>query len=483
MKSYYKLIRHDGNRELFRAVDMSIIALANGYPFHIHAQGLRGTGKTSIMRAVKDILPPIVRIKNCMYNCHPAAPHCPEHRSLSPESIAEIGTESVPCPFLEISHSAKIGTVVGSIDLARLTDKSDSIAALLPGTIPKAHRGIIFVDEINRLADTSPEIADVLLDLMGTKPGRIQVEETGLPTVELPVSVAVWAASNPDEDPGPLVQIRKQLADRFDLAVNMGRPSDYQDVMAILEQKNQSISATEHKPIRVAGRLSDITSDSAMRNVFASIYVDFGLESLRAVESMETAASLSALIAGRTAITIDDIVGTVPLVLNNRADNGTITSILRYLDGLSVINQAKNDEQSTPVKESLKEVISNKGSQNINWWARLWNSLKNVWKLNRYAAKPLINPPLPNKINEIRPSAPPGPKKSQEMSQQGDNSSCSTTNVNSNMPTKQAKGQSSQGEEQEKIIDPNQTIIQAPPNQATPLSKLAIEHFVTSEDK
>ncbi|MGI6092192.1 MAG: magnesium chelatase [Veillonellaceae bacterium] len=482
MKSYYKLIRHDGNRELFRAVDMSVTALTNGYPFHIHAQGLRGTGKTSIMRAVKEILPSIVRIKNCIYNCHPAAPHCPEHRNLSPEAIAAIGTETVPCPFLEISHSAKIGTVVGSIDLARLTDKSNSIAALLPGTIPKAHRGIIFVDEINRLADTSPEIADVLLDLMGTKPGRIQIEETGLPTVELPVSVAVWAASNPDEDPGPLVQIRKQLSDRFDLGVNMGRPSDYQAVMAILEHKNQNTSVEEHKPIKVVGNLSDITCDSTIRNVFASIYVDFGLESLRAVESMETAASLSALIAGRKAITIDDIIGTVPLVLNNRADNGTITSILKYLDGLNISNNVKNAVQPIPVQDSFKEELSKTDRQDNNWWAKLWGSIKGKFKLSRFAAKPLINPPLPNKINEVRPSAPPKPKKSSEMSQQGDNSSSSTTSNNSNMSTRQTKSHSSPGE-QEKIANPTQVVIQAPPNQATPLSKLSIEHFVTSEDK
>ena len=55
----------------------------------------------------------------------------------------------------EISHSAKVGTVAGSIDLARLTDSTNPAAQLLPGLIPQAHRGIIFIDEINRLADTS----------------------------------------------------------------------------------------------------------------------------------------------------------------------------------------------------------------------------------------------------------------------------------------------------------------------------------------
>ena len=71
------------------------------------------------------------------------------------------------------------------------------------GTIPKAHRGIVFIDEINRIADTSPEIVDLLLDVMGTKPGRIQIEEAGLPVTEIPVQVTVWAASNQMRIPAP----------------------------------------------------------------------------------------------------------------------------------------------------------------------------------------------------------------------------------------------------------------------------------------
>ncbi|MDN5376498.1 MAG: magnesium chelatase subunit, partial [Thermacetogenium sp.] len=153
---------------------------------------------------------------------------------MTPEEIAALGTEQIPVPFLEISHSAKIGTVAGTIDLGKLTNPSRPEAALLPGIIPQAHRGIVFVDEINRLADTSPEITDVLLDAMGTKPGRVQIEETGLPVVEVPVAVSVWAASNPDEEPGPLAEIRRQLSDRFDLVIPMGRPTTPEEVVDIL---------------------------------------------------------------------------------------------------------------------------------------------------------------------------------------------------------------------------------------------------------
>ncbi|EKP95870.1 hypothetical protein [Thermaerobacter subterraneus] len=226
MQDYASLIRHEGNRQLFEAVEMSIIAQLWGEPLHLHAEGVRGTGKTTILRAARRILPRIERIRGCPYNCDPQAPHCPLHAHWTPDRIAAHGTEWIPMPFREISPSAKVGTVTGSLDLGRLTDPARPEAALLPGTLAQAHRGIVLVDEINRLADVAPELADCLLDVMGTKPGRLQIEETGLPPVEIPVRVAVWAASNPDEEPGPLEEIRRQLSDRFDLVLDVRRPGE-----------------------------------------------------------------------------------------------------------------------------------------------------------------------------------------------------------------------------------------------------------------
>ena len=107
-------------------------------------------------------------------------------------------------PFVEIGHGAKLGTILGSIDLKKLTSGNNPEATLLPGAIPMANRGIIFIDEVNRLAETAPEITDVLLSVMGTKPGQVKIEETGLAPYEINICSSVWAASNPDEDPGPL---------------------------------------------------------------------------------------------------------------------------------------------------------------------------------------------------------------------------------------------------------------------------------------
>lgn len=326
---YHQLIRHNGIEPLFHAIEMSVIAACNHLPFHLHAEGLRGTGKTTALRAAHALLPPIERIKGCIYNCDPKNPHCPHHKDLTQEEIAAIGTEFVPRPFLEISHSAKIASVVGSIDLSKLVNSENSTAALLPGTIPQAHRGIIFVDEINRLADTSPELADVLLDVMGTKPGRIQIEEAGLPIVEMPVEVSIWAASNPDEEPGRLADVRRQLSDRFDLTIPVKQPSDVLSVQRILTKTSLDTQLPQTFSIP---SLDDISFHDDLQQILANIYVQFNLESIRSIQAIENASRLEAAISHRKTAHIDDIMKAIVPTLSHRVSAQTIEQILHYLD-------------------------------------------------------------------------------------------------------------------------------------------------------
>lgn len=351
MIPFYKLERYEGNEPLFELVTMSVISSLAGEPLHIHAEGLRGTGKTTIMRAAKDILPSITRIKGCIYNCDPAAPHCPYHRNLSREEIKELGTEEIQMPFLEISHSAKVGTVAGSVDLARLTDETNPEARLLPGLIPQAHRGIIFIDEINRLADTSPEITDILLDVMGNKPGHIQIEEAGLPVVDVKVSVSVWAASNPDEDPGPLEEIRRQLSDRFDMVCFMGRPNSVDILSQMLKEnshqwkcrQNKDEKIDEDKNVAICGDIINwadkyMQADlpDFLRNYIARLYIKHNLESIRAIEAMQTGAILHSIIKGRDKVLIGDVTHMIPLVLKHRVDSDTMVRMINDVDSKGV---------------------------------------------------------------------------------------------------------------------------------------------------
>lgn len=367
MIPFSKLERYEGNETLFDLVTMSIVSSLVGEPLHIHAEGLRGTGKTTIMRAARGIVPNITRIKNCVYNCDPGHPHCPHHRHLSTEEIAAIGVEDVPMPFLEISHSAKIGTIAGSIDLARLTDPAHPEAQLLPGIIPQAHRGIIFIDEINRLADTSPEITDILLDVMGNKPGHLQIEEAGLPVVDVEVSVSVWAASNPDEDPGPLEEIRRQLSDRFDMVCYMGRPTSVDVLSQMLKENSHSQKIKKGKEMQVsardkddmyrqniikwAGQYEKADLPDFLRNYIARLYVKHNLESIRAIEAMQQGAVLYSTIKNRDQAMISDVTHMIPQVLKHRVDGDTLIKMINDVevrgsrDGILNFKNKKNNPE------------------------------------------------------------------------------------------------------------------------------------------
>jgi magnesium chelatase subunit I len=333
-------ISHEGNAGLFEAINISIASTFAGLPVHLHAEGLRGTGKTTILRSGKHSLPRIKRILNCPYNCDPREPHCPVHRNLARDEIERLGIEMIPMPFTEIGHSAKLGTVVGSLDLEKLTDTSRPEAAFLPGSIPRSHRGIVFVDEINRLADTAPEITDVLLGVMGTRPGWIRLEESGLPQFDLPVKVSIWAASNPDEDPGPLGDIRRQLADRFDLLVNVTRPSSVEDVLRILDKhhcgNNSSNQIASRDSLSLdTCKLEEIIVPNKIQRAVAQLYVDFGLESLRGVEAILHSARIRAALQGQEEVSVPDLLAVTPLTLRNRVDIQVVSKVMDFLSGLN----------------------------------------------------------------------------------------------------------------------------------------------------
>jgi magnesium chelatase subunit I len=392
MKKYTQIVRHSGNRPLFDILDVSVAGTLTGIPVHVHAEGLRGTGKTTIIRAFKEVLPKINRIKGCLYNCDPIKPHCPQHRNLTSEQIKVLGIEQISMPFLEISPSAKKGTVVGSIDLKKLSSQDRPEASLLLGTIPKAHRGIIFVDEINRIADTSPEIVDLLLDVMGTKPGRIQIEEAGLPVLEIPVQVSVWAASNPDEEPGPLEDIRRQLSDRFDFTVKVERPTNPWVIKKIISSNisaddNISVNQKTMQFVEAQDTIHHFEPTEDIKNILSSMYVDFSIESLRCIEACLLGIKIrSALLKKRP--TIDDIIYITRYALRHRVNMKELNHILTNLEQQKVSKEKSPATANTPVEQinkphnsSQNTKINKDKNQNSNTFN--FGSVKNI--LRRFA--------------------------------------------------------------------------------------------------
>jgi magnesium chelatase subunit I len=167
--------------------------------------------------------------------------------------------------------------------------------------------------------------------------------------VDVPVSVSVWAASNPDEEPGPLAEIRRQLSDRFDLAVQMGRPSTAEAVIDILmtneaiksEQSNVFSEPSPQEIKRIQAFQQDIVGIAAQRdlpmpeyltNFLASIYINFNIESLRALEAITQAAMLHAALRKRNQMMISDIMTVLPLVLCHRVNPTTLMEIMNTVN-------------------------------------------------------------------------------------------------------------------------------------------------------
>ena len=173
------------------------------------------------------------------------------------------------------------------------------------------------------------------------------------------VSVSVWAASNPDEEPGPLTEIRRQLSDRFDLVVPMGRPSTTEAVVDILltneavknEQSNgdRELSPQEFKRLQKfqqdianIAEQEDLAMPEYLTNFLASIYINFNIESLRALEAITQSALLHAALRKRTQMMISDIMAVLPLVLYHRVSPATLTEIMN-----TVNNRMSSGEKTT----------------------------------------------------------------------------------------------------------------------------------------
>ncbi|EEG76205.1 ATP-binding protein [Dethiobacter alkaliphilus] len=385
---WQNVVFHQGNEELQRFIEIGVLAAKAGVPIHFHVEGVRGTGKTTLIRAAKSRLPQLERVKDCRYNCEAGSPHCPEHQSLT-----GLESEVVDTPFLEISHSAKVGTVVGSIDLDKLTSVHNPAAAILPGTLPRAHRGIVFVDEINRLADTSPALVDVLLDVMGTKPGRVQIEETGLPTVEMPVNLNVWAASNPDEEPGPLQEIRRQLADRFDFVVRIERPDQPEVIRSIMNASAQNMAISLEAEKQPLSDLSLITLDEQAEDFLSNLYIRYRLESIRGIQAARLGALLHAALYGRRIAGFSDLAAILPAALRHRIEAPKLQEIAAAL-GEQVVSEQK---KATSPAKAKKDPAKDRGPQRYPaLWRGLWQRLSK--KQNQSSGKTVaVNTPQEEK--------------------------------------------------------------------------------------
>ncbi|MFN2496183.1 MAG: ATP-binding protein, partial [Pseudonocardiaceae bacterium] len=173
-------------------------------------RGEKGTAKSTAVRAVAALLPPVTVVPGCRFGCHPAAPDlaCPD----GPHTPAGAG-QSRPARLVELPVGATEDRLVGSLDLQRAL--TEGISAYQPGLLAAAHRGLLYVDEVNLLPD---HLVDLLLDAAAM--GRSHVERDGV-SVTHPAVFLLVGTMNPEEG-----ELRPQLLDRFGLTATVTASRD-----------------------------------------------------------------------------------------------------------------------------------------------------------------------------------------------------------------------------------------------------------------
>jgi magnesium chelatase subunit D len=172
--------------------------------------GEKGTAKTTLVRGLAALLPGIAVVSKCRFSCDPAAPDpgCPDGPHVPGPELASTGAEYRPARLVELPLGATEDRVAGSLDVPRVLAGAPTAEAFVPGLLAQAHRGVLYVDEINLLPD---HLVDVLLDAAAT--GVTTVEREGV-SLRHASRFLLVGTMNPEEG-----ELRPQLQDRFGLAV------------------------------------------------------------------------------------------------------------------------------------------------------------------------------------------------------------------------------------------------------------------------
>ncbi|HEY0508460.1 MAG TPA: VWA domain-containing protein, partial [Blastococcus sp.] len=279
-------------------------------------RGEKGTAKSTAVRALAAVLPPVDVVPGCRFGCDPGAPDpgCPD----GPHDAAAPG-HTRPARLVELPVGASEDRVVGSLDLERAL--TEGVKAFEPGLLAAAHRGVLYVDEVNLLHD---HLVDLLLDAAAL--GTAYVEREGV-SVRHAARFLLVGTMNPEEG-----ELRPQLLDRFGLTVEVAAPRD-PDLRAEVVRRRFAFDADpagftaawapaeQNLSIRIAEarrRLPHVVlSDDALRQV-TSVCAAFDVDGLRADLVTARAALAHAAWEGRDSVTEDDVRVAARLALPHR---------------------------------------------------------------------------------------------------------------------------------------------------------------------
>jgi len=287
-------------------------------------KGPKGSGKSTIIRALADILPKIEVVENCPFNCNPHDPSnmCPKC-SESYKKAEKLPVEEREMVVVDLPLGATEDRVVGSLDVEKAI--KHGIEALEPGILAEANQNILYVDEVNLLAD---HIADDLLDAAAM--GWNTVEREGI-SVSHPARFIFIGTMNPEEG-----ELRPQLLDRFPLSVTVERINSVEDRMEVVKrniefERNPEKFNEKHKPsqdelqkriTQARKLLIEVDIAQILLEAICKTCSDLKVDGLRPDIIIAKAASTLAAFENRKEVQPDDVLLAAELVLSHRTREG-----------------------------------------------------------------------------------------------------------------------------------------------------------------
>lgn len=189
----------------------------------VMVMGHRGTAKSTAVRSLAALLPPMTRVAACSYNCDPAAParlcaNCTG--DAAPQTHAVV----TPVPVVDLPLGATEDRVVGALDVERML--TQGVQSFAPGLLARANRGLLYIDEVNLLED---HLVDLLLDVAAS--GVNVVEREGI-SIRHPARFVLVGSGNPEEG-----DLRPQLLDRFGLHARIATILDIDERVEIVRRR------------------------------------------------------------------------------------------------------------------------------------------------------------------------------------------------------------------------------------------------------
>ncbi|MCB0076329.1 MAG: magnesium chelatase ATPase subunit I [Anaerolineales bacterium] len=283
----------------------------------VMVMGHRGTGKSTAVRALAALLPPMAVVRGCPYHCDPAAPSplCP-HCAKQPDPFP---SHQMAVPVVDLPLGATEDRVVGALDIERAL--VEGVQAFAPGLLARANRGFLYIDEVNLLED---HLVDLLLDVAAS--GINVVEREGL-SVRHPARFVLVGSGNPEEG-----DLRPQLLDRFGLHAQITTIEDVAERIEIVRRRRAFdadpqafIDHWEPTQARMRERLAAakaalpavILTDAAIV-MAARLCVALAVDGHRGEITLCRAAVALAALEGREAATATDVKRVASLTLRHR---------------------------------------------------------------------------------------------------------------------------------------------------------------------